>query len=116
MAYDIQLADKLRAAMAGVPNTEEKHMFGGVCFMVDHKMCIGISKNELMCRTDPDRYDELMQREGCRQMDFTGKPMKGYHFVSGKGLEEPAFSEWVALCLDYNKTVQPPKKKAAKKK
>ncbi len=88
MAYNEKLADRVREAWVDVPNVEEKNMFGGVCFMVNGKMCMGVATDELMCRIGPDREAEALEKQGCRQMDFTGRPMKGYAFVSEDGMEE----------------------------
>ena len=56
-------------------------MFGGLCFMVNDKMCLGVEQERLMVRLDPLKVDEVMEKEGCKPMDFTGKVMKGYVFV-----------------------------------
>lgn len=121
MFYNEKLADRVRVALVahGVKKAEEKFMFGGVCFMVNGKMCMGIAKDELMCRIDPAVYESALEKRGCRHMDFTGKPMKGYVFVSGDGLRgKKEMDHWVALCLDFNKRAKASKKKtpAAKKK
>lgn len=72
--------------------------------MVNGKMCVGIVKNELMCRIDPEIYTEALQRNGCRQMDFTGKPMKGFVLVNNEGIKtEKDLDYWVSLSLAFNK-------------
>jgi len=112
MAFNEQLNDRIREAIADYPNVEEKYMFGGSCFMLNGKMCVGVVKNEMMCRIDPDVYEEALQRKGCREMDFTGKPMKGYVYVNADGLKSKKdFDYWINLCVAFNK-----KSKAAKKK
>ena len=111
MAFDEKLNDRIREAMAVYPNVEEKHMFGGICYMLNGKMCVGIVKDEMMCRIDPDLYEDALSRRGCREMVFTGKPMKGYVYVSADGMKtKKEFDHWIALCVDFNK-----KAKAAKK-
>jgi TfoX/Sxy family transcriptional regulator of competence genes len=113
MAYDELLADRIKRTLdiKQVRYTEKK-MMGGLCFMVDDKMCIGIIKNELMARIDPDIMEVALTRNGCRQMDFTGKPMRGYVFVSPQGIDsETDLEYWTQLCLDFN-----PKAKSSKKK
>lgn len=115
MAYNEKLSDRIREALVKIPKMEEKHMFGGVCYMVNYKMCIGVVKDEMMCRIDPARMEEALSRPGCRQMDFSGKPMKGYVFVDGTGMKSKAdFDYWIRLCLDFNKSAKSSKK--AKKK
>ena len=82
MAYNENLADRTRELISlSHKNVEEKQMFGGLCFMVNGKMCVGVEQERLMVRLDPERYDEAMEKEGCKPMDFTGKIMKGYVFV-----------------------------------
>jgi len=87
-------------------------MFGGLCFMVNDKMCIGVEKERLMVRLDPAVYDEVMEKEGCTAMDFTGKVMKGYVFVSADAVTTKKKLEyWVKLALEYNKIAKASKKK-----
>ena len=113
MAYDEKLADRTREIIARThKNVEEKRMFGGLCFMVNDKMCVGVEKERLMVRLDPAKYDEVMEKEGCRPMDFTGKIMKGYVFVDIDVLNTKKELEyWVKLALDFNKKAKPSKKK-----
>lgn len=111
MAYNEKLNDRIREALEHVPNVEEKHMFGGVCFMVNGKMCVGVVKDEIMCRIGPDIYEEALEKDGCREMVFTGKPMKGYVFVSEEGIRTPKeFNYWLGLCLEFNKKAKASKK------
>lgn len=96
-------------------------MFGGLCFMVNNKMCVGVEKERLMVRLDPAMYDEVMEKEGCKAMDFTGRIMKGYVFVDADVLTtRKKLGYWIMLALEYNKIAKASKKavkkKAAKKK
>ena len=75
MAYNENLADRIREALVDVPKVSEKFMFGGVCFMVNNKMCVGVVKDEMMCRINPEQEETVLERVGCRAMDFTGRPM-----------------------------------------
>ena len=112
MAYNEQLADRIRTQLAPQEDVEEKNMMGGLTFMVNGKMCVGIVKDELMVRLNPDIHDKAIEQNGCREMDFTGKPMKGYVFVVTEAIEsEKALAYWLGLALDYN-----PLAKASKKK
>ena len=112
MAFDQFLADRIQFALKSKTNRiEEKRMFGGLCFMVDNKMCIGVVKNELMARVDPEEYDELLKKSGAREMDFTNRPMKGFIFVQPEGLDSSeSLDFWIDKCLKYN-----PKAKSSKK-
>lgn len=113
MAYDEYLADRIREALNEKHvSFDEKKMMGGLCFMVNDKMCTGIVKNNLMARIDPDNYDQALKRKGCMEMDFTGKPMKGFVFVEPEGIDlDEDLDYWLQLCLDYN-----PKAKSSRKK
>ena len=104
MAYDEFLSDRIRSVLDGrkIPY-EEKKMMGGVCYMVDDKMCVGVVKDNLMARIDPEIYDEALSRPGCREMDFTGRPMKGFVLVEPEGTDlDDDLDSWVELCLDFN--------------
>lgn len=113
MAYNEKLANMTRELIALTQkNVEEKSMFGGLCFMVNEKMCVGVEKERLMVRLDPAVYDEVMEKEGCRPMDFTGKIMKGYVFVDASELSTRKKLEyWITLALDFNKKAKASKKK-----
>lgn len=113
MAYDENLADRIRNLFREKKIAfEEKNMMGGWCLLVDDKMCVGVVKNSLMARIDPDIHQDVLSRPGCREMDFTGRPMKGFVFVEAEGVDlDKDLEEWVQLCLDFN-----PKAKSSKKK
>jgi TfoX/Sxy family transcriptional regulator of competence genes len=114
MAYNEKLADRIREALVDIPKVEEKQMFGGTCFMVDGKMCIGIVKDDMMCRIDPDIQEEALKKPGCRPMDFSGRPMKGFVYVSEEGFKtNAAFKQWIELRLSFNKKAKATKKKKA---
>jgi TfoX/Sxy family transcriptional regulator of competence genes len=116
MAYNELLADRIREILVGQPEIEEKHMMGGVAFMVDNKMCVGVIKDEMMARIDPDIFEEALEKHGCRPMDFTGKPMKGWVFISPEGIEKVKDLEyWIGLALDFNKKAKASKNKTRKK-
>jgi TfoX/Sxy family transcriptional regulator of competence genes len=112
MAYNEKLNDMIREALMHLPSVEEKHMFGGTCFMVNGKMCVGVVKDEMMCRIDPEIYEEALEKNGCREMVFTGRPMKGYVFVSEEGMKDSSgFAYWINLCLEFNKKAKPSRKR-----
>ena len=119
MAYDEQLAARVRRFFSdGAVRYEEKRMMGGLCFMIDGKMCVGVEKQRLMARIDPDIYESALGRLGCVPMDFTGRPMRGFVFVKPEGLHSKRDLEcWLALALEYNpKAVSSKRKKLAKEK
>ncbi|GEP95861.1 TfoX/Sxy family protein [Chitinophaga cymbidii] len=77
MAFNEQLSNRIREALAAVPGVSEKRMFGGICYMVNDKMCVGVAGDEMMCRIGEEQYEQVLERNGCREMVFTGRPMKG---------------------------------------
>src|SRR6476646_10627212 len=117
MSYNESLANRTREIISLThKNVEEKKMFGGLCFMVNDKMCVGVEQERLMVRLDPAKYDEVIEKEGCKPMDFTGRIMKGYVFVDIDALNTRQKLEyWVKLALEYNKIAKASRKKKAKK-
>jgi len=118
MAYNEKLANNVRELIALTQkNVEEKAMFGGLCFMVNDKMCVGVEQERLMVRLDPAKYDEVMEKEGCHPMNFTGKIMKGFVFVdAGVLTTKKKLGYWSTHALEYNKIAKASKKKPATKK
>lgn len=113
MAYSEYLADRVRKSLKNLKSSfTEKKMFGGMVFMVDEKMCVGIINDDLMVRIDPKDQNTFLMEPECRVMDFTKRPMKGYLYVSAEGVDmDEELDKWVQRCLDFN-----PKAKSSKKK
>lgn len=113
MAYNEKLADKLREALAHLPKIEEKKMFRGVTFMVNGKMCISVSGENLMCRFDAEMQEEILAKRGVEPMTMKNRLYKGYAYVTPEGYKtKKDFDYWVNLCLDFNsKAKAAPKKK-----
>lgn len=110
--YDLHLADRMAKILheKGV-SFEEKKMMGGLCFMVDDKMCFGINKDEMMARIDPEFYETALKKPGCKEMRFTGRPMRGFVFLEAEAIDsEKDLEYWIQCCLDFN-----PKAKSSKK-
>ncbi|MDP2364883.1 MAG: TfoX/Sxy family protein [Ignavibacteria bacterium] len=106
------LANRVRMNLAVLPCITEKEMFGGLVFMYNEKMCVGIVKDDLMCRVDPESHTALVEKNGCRTMDFTKKPMKGYIYVEQSVLKtKEDLNYWIGLALDYNKFAKSSKKR-----
>ena len=117
MAYDEKLADRVREIIA-LEHTDvvEKRMFGGLCFMVNGKMLVGVEQDRLMVRLDPAIYEAIMEKGECAPMDFTGKIMKGYVFVDKEVLKtQKKLQYWMGLALAYNKIAKASKKKRSSK-
>ena len=112
MAYSESLAERVREALGKRKDVAEKKMMGGLTFMVNGKMCAGVLKDNLMVRLDPDVYEAALKKKGCRPMDFTGKPMKGFVFVGPKGTaSKKDLKYWLDLALDFNKRAKASKKR-----
>lgn len=114
MAYNTKFADRVREYLSLVPKIkiEEKKMFGGLAFMVNGKMCVNISDDNLMCRYDPDLQNELSKRKGFELMIMKGKVFKGYCYVSPEGFKSKKdFEFWIKHCLEFNDKAKSSKKK-----
>jgi TfoX/Sxy family transcriptional regulator of competence genes len=113
MAYDPSIADRVTDHLTRCRvSFETKAMMGGLCFMVNGKMCLGVTEARLMVRLDPANEADALKQPGCKPMDFTGRPMKGYVFIHPEGLEtEDQFKHWIDLALEFN-----PRAAASKKK
>ena len=113
MSYNENLADRVREIIAeSHQQVEEKKMFSGICFMVNEKMCVGVQKERLMVRLNPEIMDAVLEEEGCVQMDMNGRIMKAFVLVDAAAVTtKKKLAFWIKLALDYN-----PLAKAAKKK
>ena len=112
MPYDEKLALRIREMLSDTPRVEEKRMMGGLTFMVNKKMCVGILRDELMVRLAPEEYEAALERPGCREMNFTGRPMKGFVFVGQEGTKGAKNLQfWVDRALAFNKRAKASKKR-----
>jgi TfoX N-terminal domain. len=115
MAYNQQLADRVRQRMiemADADHLEEKEMMGGLCIMYHDKMCVGILKDELMCRIAPEVFEQCLAMPGCHTLTFTGRVSKGFVLVEDTVLKKQKdLDYWLLLCIDFN-----PRAKSSKKK
>jgi TfoX/Sxy family transcriptional regulator of competence genes len=113
MAYNTKLADRVREYLVRLPNIqiEEKKMFGGLSFMVNDKMCVNVSGDNLMCRFDPNLKEEISKKKGFQTMVMKGKEYKGYCYVNPEGFKtENDFEYWIKLCLSFNDQAKSSKK------
>lgn len=109
MAYDEKMADQIRALLESRRDVTERKMFGGVAFMVNGNMFVGLASEDLMVRVGADEHAKALARPHARPMDFTGRPMKGYVFVSPDGYRNSkALESWVNRGLNFALTL--PKK------
>lgn len=118
MAYNEQLTNRIREALAHLPRVEEKRMFRGVTFMVNGKMCISAGDDKIMCRIDPALHEEALSKKGCSTVKMKGRDYIGYVHVTKEGFgSKKDFDYWISLCLAFNKKAKAsPKKKPKKKK
>jgi len=108
MAYDEGLAERVRDALRGRVDVTERKMFGGLAFMARGHMFVGILGDALMARVGPGRYVEALRLPGVREMDFTGRPMKGYVFVAPAAVEDDsALGRWIDGCSEFVRSLPP---------
>ncbi len=106
MAYDENLADRIRKVLARHKALTEKKMFGGVAFMLGGKMCCGVVKNDLVVRVGPEHHEEALAQPHARPMDFTGWPMKGFLFIGPAGYRtDEALAKWVKQAVEFVSTL-----------
>jgi TfoX/Sxy family transcriptional regulator of competence genes len=108
MAYDEKLADRVREALRRRRGISEKKMFGGLAFLVNGHMACGIIGKDLCVRVGPEAYDAALKKTGAREMDFTGRPMKGMVYVDSRGYRRaPSLEAWVEQGLSYARSLPP---------
>ncbi len=101
MAFDEQLAKRLRAFCSRRQGFSEKKMFGGLAFMLHGNMCFGVIGTDVMVRIGPDAYEDALKEPGVRAMDFTGRPMRGMVYVAGHAIAEPgSLDHWLRRGVD----------------
>lgn len=117
MAFSEFLADRVRQRLERIDLVEERKMMGGLIFMVNEKMCIGVdidkqtTQDRLMVRVGKLPYEELLKKEGSRVMDFTGKVMRGFLFIDPEGFDQDDDLDfWVEKALEFNKEIKKRKK------
>ncbi len=112
MPYSEKLAHRIREALADLPDVEEKKMFRGITFMVNGKMCISVSGDEIMCRIDPAGHDAAMEQNGAREMLRGGKAMRGFVYIPESELKtKKNLDSWINLCLNFNAAAKATKKR-----
>jgi TfoX N-terminal domain len=96
---------------------EEKKMFSGVCIMIDEKMCCGTHLDKktdddlLLCRIGEAQCENALEQTHCIPMEFTGKTMKDYVFVTAEGFDtKHKLDYWLQLCIDFNPLAKKSKK------
>ena len=114
MAFNAVLAQRVRKIVRSRSGISERQMFGGLAFLVDGKMFIGIRDSSLMARVGRERHDDALAMPHVRVMDFTGRPMKGYVYLDPPAIKaDQALAAWVNWCVEY--VARLPEKKATRK-
>ncbi|MEW6248682.1 MAG: TfoX/Sxy family protein [Nitrospirota bacterium] len=116
MAYDEQLAARVRAVLTGQRALGEKKMFGGLAYLSHGNMFAGILNNDLVVRVGPEANDAALKEPHTRPMDFTGRPMKGYIYVGPNGTKTAAqLRAWLTRGLKFVSSLSPAKRAASRR-
>jgi hypothetical protein len=111
-----KLVSRVREALTRRRDFEEKRMFGGTAFMLNGKMCIGTMKDDLVVRVGPEQNEQALAMPNALQMDFTGRPMKGFVFVGTDKLTDAELEKWLDMSISYVSTLKKQPKRQPKKK
>jgi len=108
VAYDEGLGQRVREALSSRSDLIEKKMFGGLCFLLGGNMCCGIVGEELMLRVGPEAYADVLARPHAREMDFTGRSMRGMVYVASPGLADDAdLDAWLQPAVTFAGSLPP---------
>ncbi len=108
MVYSLNLANRMKDHLAGLPDLQEKKMFGGVAFLVRGNMACGVHGDEMIVRVGAENYAAALQQPYTRPFDMTGRPMAGWIMVAPAGCEqEHDFEEWIKQGVDFARTLPP---------
>jgi len=108
MAYDETLAERIRDQLATHPAVTERKMFGGIAFMLAGNMAVGVSKEELMVRVDPEEHESLLEQPGVREFDLSGRPMRGWILVApSKTTSDDGLARWIERGIGFAATLPP---------
>ena len=108
MAYSQALAGRVRSLLGDGPEISERHMFGGVAFLLSGNMAVGVSREDLMVRVGADEYESALSRPGVRAFDMSGRPMRGWVLVGPEATGRDAdLTEWVRAGVDFAGSLPP---------
>lgn len=115
MAYNEALANRIREALCDFPDIKEMEMMGGLAFMLNDKMCVGVFRGDLMCRINPEIHEQAVEKTGCTTMVLGKRPMLGYVLIDEEGRRSKKdFDYWINLCVEFNPLAKSSKKKKKK--
>ena len=102
MAFNESLAQRIRHALARKKGVVEKKMFGGVCFLLNGKVVVGVWRDFMIARLGPHQGDEALLEPHVRKMDITGKAMKGWIMVEPEGVEDDEpLKNWIQQAVKF---------------
>jgi TfoX-like protein len=117
MAYSEALAARIREVLAGEKSVDEIKMMGGLCFMIGGHMALGVVGEELMIRVGSDAYERVLARAHAREMDFTGRSIRGFAFVEPAGIStKRSLASWIEPAVAYAKSLPPKPAKPSRKR
>ena len=109
MAYDELLSKRISELLKGKNGFVQKKMFGGIGYLFNGNMCVGVYNNDLIIRFDPKSTDEIQKDKNVKPFDISGRPMKGWALVSIEGVKGDGLKKWIELSLNFARSL-PPKK------
>jgi len=108
MVYDKELAGRIRQILASLKGLDEKKMFGGISFLLNGNMCCGVIKDNLVIRIGRKNYEKALAEPHARPMDFTGRPLSGFIYVSPSGyLTDKDLTKWLKQAIAFTKSLPP---------
>jgi len=108
VAYDEELADRVRGLLLAREGYSERQMFGGLCVMLHGNMCCGVTGADLMLRLGPEAGEAALAEPHVRPMDFTGPPMAGFAYVDPEGTaDDVALAGWIERCVAFCLSLPP---------
>ena len=107
MAFDTALAERIRDRVRDAAGVREKRMFGGLAFLTDGNMTVGVHGDDLIVRLGPGDTDMALAEPGVRPFDITGRPMRGWILVAGEVLDDDVLDGWIARARAFVATLPP---------
>jgi TfoX/Sxy family transcriptional regulator of competence genes len=107
MAYDEALAERIRDRIAASPGVTDKRMFGGIAFLTNGNMTVGVSGDDLMVRVGKEAYEDALAEPGVRPFDMSGHPMTGWVLVDGAQLDDDVLTDWIDRARAFVATLPP---------
>ena len=107
MAFDAELAQRIRDRMTAVAGVSERKMFGGLAFLTSGNMTVGVNGDDLVVRIDPEAMDDALAEPDVRPFDMTGRPMRGWIVVASDGLSDDELERWIDQARSYVATLSP---------